>query len=486
MSSLTKLSISEAIKKLSKRECSAVEIAEAHIKQIDSISHLNAIVTDTREHTLSQAKISDEKYANGSERLLEGVPIAIKDLFCTKGIRTTASSKMLNNYIPQYESTVTNKLLNESGAVICGKTNLDEFAMGSSTITSAFGVTYNPWKSNKESDYNRVPGGSSGGSAAIIAAYGAMGSLGTDTGGSIRQPASFCGVSGLKPSYGRCSRYGVISFASSLDCPGPMARTVEDAAYIIQAIAGYDNRDATSVNIGVQDYLSNLKSGVKGMRIGIPKEYEIDGISREARSLWDKGCEWLKDAGAEIVSISLPHTKYGLPVYYAIAPAEASSNLARYDGVRYGHRSEKSGSLEEMYCNTRSEGFGKEVKRRIMIGTFVLSSESFDEYFIKAQKVRRCIYNDFVNAFNTVDAILTPTTPEAAFRADSPPNDPIKMYLCDVFNVMASLAGMPAMSVPAGLSDDGLPIGLQIIGPYMKEDLVLRVGYTIENAASFF
>jgi aspartyl-tRNA(Asn)/glutamyl-tRNA(Gln) amidotransferase subunit A len=443
---------------------------------------LNAFITTTPELALAQAEASDKRRVSGEAGLLDGIPLAIKDLFCTAGVRTTAASRILEPFVPPYESTVTQKLL-DAGAVFLGKANLDEFAMGSSNITSGFGPVENPWK-RAGSDAKLVPGGSSGGSAAAVAARIAMGATGTDTGGSIRQPASFTGLAGIKPTYGRCSRFGVIAFASSLDQPGPMARTVEDAAILLQAMSGFDERDSTSAERPVPAFAAALGKGVKGLRIGIPAEYRMDGMSAEILALWEQGVAWLKDAGAEVVDISLPHTKYGLPVYYIVAPAEASSNLARYDGVRFGARVEGD-DLIDMYERTRAAGFGAEVKRRIMIGTYVLSAGYYDAYYLRAQKIRALILRDFTEAFGKVDAILTPTAPSAAFGLGEKMDDPVTMYLNDVFTVPASLAGVPAMSVPAGLSAEGLPLGLQVIGKHFDEETVFAVSSVLERAAAF-
>ncbi|HXO03349.1 MAG TPA: Asp-tRNA(Asn)/Glu-tRNA(Gln) amidotransferase subunit GatA, partial [Stellaceae bacterium] len=412
---------------------------------------------------------------------LDGIPIAIKDLFCTKGVLTTTGSHILDGFTPPYESTVTEKLWN-AGAVMLGKTNLDEFAMGSSTTTSYYGPAENPWRRPGD---NRplVAGGSSGGSAAAVAAHAALAATGTDTGGSIRQPASFCGIVGLKPTYGRCSRWGVVAFASSLDHPGPMTRTVRDAAIMLGAMAGHDPRDSTSAPVAVPDYEAALTGDIRGLRIGIPKEYRIDGMAGEIESLWQSGIGWLRDAGAEPVEISLPTTKYALPAYYVIAPAEASSNLARYDGVKFGLRVDGD-SLDDMYQKTRAAGFGAEVRRRVLIGTYVLSAGYYDAYYLKAQRVRTLIARDFAAAFERCDCILTPTAPSAAFAIGEKADDPVAMYLNDVFTVPADLAGLPAISVPAGLSE-GLPLGLQIIGRAFDEEMVLRVGQVLEGAAQF-
>ncbi len=477
------LSIADAAAGLRAKEFSAVELAGAHLAAIEALNgRLNAFITVTPELALAQAAAADVALAAGEGGALTGIPLAIKDLFCTAGVRTTAASRILEPFIPPYESTVTAQL-KAAGAVFLGKANLDEFAMGSSNMTSGFGVVENPWK-RAGSDAKLVPGGSSGGSAAAVAARLAMGATGTDTGGSIRQPASFTGLAGIKPTYGRCSRFGIIAFASSLDQAGPMARTVEDCAILLGAMAGFDARDSTSAARGVPDFRAAVAGGVKGKRIGIPAEYRMDGMPAEIAALWDQGVAWLQAAGAEIVDISLPHTKYGLPVYYIVAPAEASSNLARYDGVRFGARV-AGDDLIDMYERTRAAGFGAEVKRRIMIGTYVLSAGYYDAYYLRAQKVRALILRDFDEAFAKVDAILTPTAPSAAFGIGEKMDDPVTMYLNDVFTVPASLAGVPAMSVPAGLSAEGLPLGLQVIGRHFDEETVFAVSGAIERAAGF-
>lgn len=483
MTNLTHLSIAEALEGLKKKDFTAVELTQAHIAATQEQRALNAYITETPELALEMAAASDKRRASGEAGLLEGIPLAIKDLYCTKGVRTTASSKILENFVPTYESTVTANLFRD-GAVMLGKTSLDEFAMGSSNTTSAYGNVLNPWKRNNGDTSDLVPGGSSGGSSAIVAARAAMGATGTDTGGSIRQPASFCGIAGIKPTYGRCSRWGIIAFASSLDQAGPFARTVEDCAIMLQSMAGYDPKDSTSANIAVPDFRAALSGDMRGLRVGIPKEYAVEGLPGEIAKLWEQGKDWLKSAGAEIVDITLPHSKYALPVYYIIAPAECSSNLARYDGVRYGLRVDGK-DLTEVYENTRAAGFGAEVKRRIMIGTYVLSSGYYDAYYTKAQKVRRLIAEDFMKAYEQCDVILAPTAPSAAFAIGENEDDPIKMYLNDVFTIPASLAGLPGMSVPAGLSSDGLPLGLQLIGRPWDEATVLRTAQVLEKAAAF-
>ncbi len=477
------LTIAGAAKALKAKEISAVELTTAYNEAVAALNPcLNAYITTTPELALEQAKAADARLADGTATPLTGIPIAMKDLFCTEGVRTTAGSAILEPFVPPYESTVSGKL-KAAGAVMLGKANLDEFAMGSSNITSFYGAVENPWK-RQGAEAKLVPGGSSGGSAAAVAARIALAATGTDTGGSIRQPAAFTGLAGIKPTYGRCSRFGVVAFASSLDQPGPMARNVEDNALLLNAMAGFDPKDSTSAEREVPDFTAALNRGVKGLKIGIPAEYRLEGTNPEILALWDKGIEWLKAQGAEIVEISLPHTKYGLAVYYIVAPAEASSNLARYDGVRYGKRVDGA-DLIDLYERSRAEGFGAEVKRRIMIGTYVLSHGYYDAYYLKAQKVRNLILKDFTDAFAKVDAILTPTAPSAAFGLGEKMDDPVTMYLNDVFTVPASLAGVPAMSVPAGLSADGLPLGLQVIGKHFDEETVFAVSAAIENAAGF-
>lgn len=482
-SNLTNLSLSKTIDGLKEKEFTATELTQAHIDKIKETQHLNAYILTTEELALEQAKISDEKILRGEARSFEGIPIAVKDLFCTKNIRTTACSKILHNFVPSYESTVTEKLFS-NGAIMLGKTNMDEFAMGSTTATSYFGPTINPWMTEDKTEL--TPGGSSGGSAAVIAANLAMMALGSDTGGSVRQPASFCGIVGLKPSYGRCSRYGMIPFASSLDQAGIFTKNIYDAALSLQIISGYDDKDSTSANIPVPDFTSNIKKDLKGVKIGIPAEYNIDGLPSEIKSIWEKGADTLRSMGAEIIDISLPNTKYGVAVYYIIAPAEASSNLSKYDGVRYGYRTEKEcKNLDEMYEFTRAEGFGNEVKRRILIGTYVLSSSKYDSYYQQAQKVRTLVRNDFDRAFEKVDAILAPTAPNSAFPISTNFNDPTLMYLNDVFTIPASLAGLPCLSLPAGLDKGGLPLGLQLIGKLYDESNLLNFAYNLEKGLSF-
>jgi aspartyl-tRNA(Asn)/glutamyl-tRNA(Gln) amidotransferase subunit A len=482
MSNLTNLSMVEALTALKKKTFTAVELTEAHIKATEAARHLNCYITETFDVARSQAKASDARYAAGTNGLLDGIPIAMKDLYCTKGIQTTAASKILKGFIPPYESTVSGKMFRD-GAVMMGKANLDEFAMGSGNVTSAYGNVINPWKSNKH-DKPLVPGGSSGGSAAAVAARIAMGATGTDTGGSIRQPAAFCGITGIKPTYGRCSRFGIVAFASSLDQAGPFARSVEDCALMLQSMAGFDEKDSTSVNKPVPDYTKSLGQSVKGLKVGVPKEYRVEGTNPEIIALWEQGVQMLKDAGAEIVEVSLPHTKHALETYYVIAPAECSSNLARYDGVRYGLRVDGE-NLNDMYERTRAEGFGKEVKRRILIGTYVLSSGYYDAYYNKARRVRKLIWQDFINAYQKCDVLLTPTAPSAAFAIGENMQDPVTMYLNDVFTIPASMAGMPGMSLPIGLNSDGLPLGLQLLGKPFDEETVFKVAHVMEQAANF-
>lgn len=482
MTNLTNMTMIEALKGLENKDFTSVEITQAHIDAMEKARGLNAYITETPEIALKQAAASDAKRAKGDVGLLEGLPVAIKDLFCTNGVQTTAGSHILEGFTPHYESTVTTNMFDD-GAVMLGKVNLDEFAMGSANTTSYYGNVINPWKRNGD-DADIAPGGSSGGSAAAVSARIAMAATGTDTGGSIRQPAAFCGITGIKPTYGRCSRWGIVAFSSSLDQAGAFARNVEDSALLLQSMAGFDPKDSTSADLDVPDFVAGLTGDIKGLKVGIPKEYRVDGMPKEIEDIWQKGIDWLKDAGAEIVDVSLPHTKYALPTYYIIAPAECSSNLARYDGVKYGQRVEGK-DLTESYELTRAAGFGDEVKRRIMIGTYALSSGYYDAYYIKAQKVRRLISNDFMEAFKKCDVLLTPTAPSAAFALGENEDDPIKMYLNDVFTVPASLAGLPGMSVPAGVDGQGLPLGLQVIGRPWDEQNVLKVGQAIEKSANF-
>lgn len=482
MNQLTKLTIAQARDKLAAKEISAHELVSAHIKSSEENRHLNAFITETFEQALIEAQESDQRRKNSPAGLMDGIPIGIKDLYCTKNVRTTAASKALENFIPPYESTVTQKLRG-AGAISLGKCNLDEFAMGSANATSAFGPVISPIKA-KNSDENLVPGGSSGGSAAAVAAEMVMAATGTDTGGSIRQPAAFCGIVGIKPTYGRCSRYGVIAFASSLDQAGPMTKTVQDAAIMLQAMAGYDPKDSTSINVPVPCYEKALTGEVKGLRIGIPKEYQVDSLSPDIMKMWENGRKWLEEHGATVHEISLKHTKYALPTYYVLAPAEASSNLARYDGLRYSSRVNAS-TLDEMYELSRAQGFGHEVKRRILMGTYVLSAGYYDAYFLKAQKVRTIIANEFTDAFKEVDLILAPSAPSGAFALNYTPSDPVEMYLNDVLTVPANLAGLPAISVPAALTQDGRPLGLQLIGPALSESTIFRAAGVIETCANF-
>ncbi len=482
MTSLTSLTIAEARDQLAKKEFTALELTEAHLQAMEKAKGLNAFITPTADIARARAKESDARLQSGKAGALEGIPLGIKDLFCTEGVQTTAASHILEGFKPPYESTVSQKL-RDAGSVMLGKLNLDEFAMGSSNMSSYFGPVKNPWKAKGRSD-DLVPGGSSGGSAAAVSGYLAMGATGTDTGGSIRQPASFCGIVGVKPTYGRCSRWGIVAFASSLDQAGPMTRSVRDAAIMLKAMCGHDPMDSTSSPRTVPDFEAVLGQGVKGLRIGIPKEYRPDGLNSEVAALWDKGIQWLKDAGATTVDISLPHTKYALPTYYIVAPAEASSNLARYDGVRFGQRVDGK-SLDDMYAKTRAAGFGTEVKRRILIGTYVLSAGYYDAYYLKAQKVRALISKDFADAFEKVDAIVTPTAPTAAFGMNDKQDDPVAMYLNDVFTVPASLAGIPGASVPGGLTSEGLPLGLQVLTNRWDEETMFRVCQTLEEAAAF-
>ena len=485
MIDLTSLTLVQARDALRKKEFSATELAEAHLAAMEKARALNAFVLETPDLARAMARGADERLARGEGGPLEGVPLAIKDLFCTAGIRTTACSHILENFLPPYESTVTTKLW-RSGAVLLGKTNADEFAMGSSNETSYYGPVVSPWR-RRGSQAELVPGGSSGGSAAAVAARICLGAIGTDTGGSIRQPAAFCGIVGLKPTYGRCSRWGVVAFASSLDQAGPFGRSVRDCAILLRSIAGDDAKDTTCADIPVPDYEQAIGRSVKGMRIGIPREYRMPGMAAEIDTLWRTGGQWLKDAGAELVDISLPMTKYALPAYYIVAPAEASSNLARYDGVRYGLRV-PARDVIDMYEHTRAAGFGKEVRRRVMIGTYVLSAGYYDAYYLRAQKVRTLIKRDFEKCFaDGIDAILTPTTPSAAFGlGERGRASPVEMYLNDVFTVTVNMAGLPGISVPAGLDGQGLPLGLQLIGQPFAEETLFALGAVIERAAGTF
>tara|TARA_B100001123_G_scaffold310214_1_gene346867 strand:- start:707 stop:2161 length:1455 start_codon:yes stop_codon:yes gene_type:complete len=475
MSNIIELSLTKIVEGIKKKKFSSEDVTKAFIENSKNSKKLNTYITECFDEALKASKNFDKNKNYGG--LLSGVPIAVKDLFCTKNIKTTAGSKILHNFVPTYESTVTNNLWLQ-GAFLLGKLNCDEFAMGSSNETSFFGKVKNPYGEKL------VPGGSSGGSASALAAGLTPATIGTDTGGSIRQPASFTGTVGLKPTYGRCSRWGIVAFASSLDQAGPMTNTVEDSALLLQAMSGYDPKDSTSADKKVDNFTSNLTDKVKGLKIGIPKEYRVDKMPTEIDELWKKGIDYLKDAGAIIKNISLQHTMYALPAYYIVAPAEASSNLARYDGVKYGHRA-KGKNLIEMYENTRSEGFGNEVKRRILIGTYVLSSGYYDAYYLKAQKVRQLIKNDFDKAFNDVDAILTPSTPSSAFKIGDKTDDPVSMYLNDIFTVPVNLSGLPAISVPSGYDKNNLPLGLQLIGKPFDEQTILNLSLAIEKRANF-
>ena len=486
MTDLTALTLSDARDRLRKREFSATELTDAHLAAIEAARSLNAYLLETADAARAMAKqASDARLQAGDARPLEGLALGVKDLFATRDVRTTACSHIIDNFVPTYESTVTAQLWRD-GAVMLGKLNNDEFAMGSSNETSCFGPVISPWR-REGSNTPLVPGGSSGGSAAAVAAQLCLGATGTDTGGSIRQPAAFTGIVGIKPTYGRCSRWGIVAFASSLDQAGPMARTVRDTAILLTSMAGHDPKDTTSVDLAVPDYEAAVGKSIKGMKIGIPKEYRIDGMAAEIETLWAQGVDWLKAAGAEIVEVSLPHTKYALPAYYIVAPAEASSNLARYDGVRYGLRV-PGRDIGDMYQNTRAAGFGAEVRRRIMIGTYVLSAGYYDAYYLRAQKVRTLIKRDFEDCFATgVNAILTPATPSAAFGiGEKGGGDPIEMYLNDVFTVTVNMAGLPGIAVPAGLSAERLPLGLQLIGRPFDEETLFSLGQVIEDAAGRF
>ena len=475
MSDITSQSLSSLVKNIKEKKLSSEEVTTAFVNRSEKSKELNSYITEDFSNAIDKAKKFDEK--PNLDLKLPGIPMAVKDLFCTKDIRTTAGSKILENFIPTYESTVTQNIWNE-GAILLGKLNCDEFAMGSSNETSFYGNVQNPI------DKGLVPGGSSGGSAAAVSGQLTPITIGTDTGGSIRQPASFTGTVGLKPTYGSCSRYGIVAFASSLDQAGPMSHNVEDCALLQEVISTYDNKDSTSIDFKRDQYSKNLTRDIKGKKIGIPKEYRVDGMPKEIEELWKKGIEYAKDCGAEIIDISLPNTGYALPTYYIVAPAEASSNLARYDGVKYGFRA-KGENLIDMYEKTRSEGFGPEVQRRIMIGTYVLSSGYYDAYYLKAQKVRKLIKNDFDEAYKKVDAILTPSTPSSAFKIGEKKNDPVSMYLNDIFTVPVNLAGLPAISIPAGHDARGYPLGLQIIGKAFKEQEVLNLAYAMEEKINF-
>lgn len=482
MDNILKLSINELITGFKNRDFSVVDVVSATLERIEKYKHINAYITVCKESAIKQAEESDKRYKNKTERPLEGIPIALKDLFCTKGIKTTSASKMLENFIPGYESTVSQKLYDD-GAVILGKTNMDEFAMGSGNTHSYFGPVINPWK-RKDDDSDLVPGGSSGGSAAAVATHLCCAALGSDTGGSIRQPASFCGIVGIKPTYGRCSRYGMIAFASSLDQAGPLTKTVTDSALILSSISGYDEKDSTCSNEPIIKYESFIGKSIKGLKIGIPAEYRTKDVSEDINKIWDSGIKILKEAGCEIKEISLPYTKYALPTYYMIATAEASSNLARFDGIRYGYRA-PGNNLQEVYENTRGTGFGTEVLRRILTGTYALSSIHLDDHYIKAKKVQRLIQNDFAKAFSDVDVILTPTTPSGAFKISEQYKDPVQEYLNDVFTVTVNLGGIPAISVPGGYTKHGTPIGLQLMATNFREDLLFSTGSVIEKNNNF-
>jgi aspartyl-tRNA(Asn)/glutamyl-tRNA(Gln) amidotransferase subunit A len=493
VTNLTDLTLAEARDGLRAKRFSAAELAGAHIEAVEKARILNAYVLETPERALEQARKSDEALRRGEGRPLEGIPLGIKDLFCTEGVRTTACSHILDGFVPHYESTVTGQLWRD-GAVMLGKLNNDEFAMGSSNETSYYGPVVSPWRRKGSNIYvggesgvegaHLVPGGSSGGSAAAVAARLCLGATATDTGGSIRQPAAFTGTVGIKPTYGRCSRWGIVAFASSLDQAGPIAKTVRDCAILLHSMAGHDPKDTTSADVPVPDFEAAISRGLKGLKIGIPKEYRLDGMSPEIERLWAEGAAWLRNAGAEIVEVSLPNTKYALPAYYIVAPAEASSNLARYDGVRYGLR-EPGRDITELYERTRAEGFGREVRRRIMIGTYVLSAGYYDAYYVRAQKIRTLIKRDFEEVYAAgVDAILTPATPSAAFGiGEKGSDDPVEMYLNDVFTVTVNMAGLPGIAVPAGLDAQGLPLGLQLIGRPFDEETLFAAGQVIENAA---
>ncbi len=483
MKEFDNLNISSAVSGLVNRDFSSVELTEFFIRQIEKNKDLNCFITNTFEKAIDMAKVSDDKIKKKQNGSLEGVPIGMKDLFCTNGIRTTAGSKILENFVPFYESTVSKNLW-DSGAIMLGKTNMDEFAMGSANTTSFFGNVINPLYPFSDKEKKLVPGGSSGGSASAVSSGLCLGATGSDTGGSIRQPASFCGLVGMKPTYGRCSRFGMIAFASSLDQAGPITKTVEDAALMLQSMSSFDNKDSTSSKVEIPYFLDFKDVKLESKKIGIPKEYYLDGLNEDIKNVWEDGITWFKKIGAEIIDISLPHTSSALPTYYIIAPAEASANLARYDGVKYGFRKEGE-DLKDLYSQTRGNGFGEEVKRRLMIGTYVLSAGYYDAYYLKALKVRKLISIDFDNAFKQCDLILTPTTPNVAFPIGEKQTDPIEMYLNDVLTVPASLAGLPALSVSSGYNKEKLPIGLQIIGKPFDEVSVLAAGKLIEECRGF-
>jgi len=484
MSDLTSLTLTDAVEALKARRVSSEELTTAFLGAISTANPaLNAYVEVTADKALDMARTSDARLARDQGGTLEGAPLGVKDLFCTEGVQTAAGSNMLRGFVPPYESTVTANLWRD-GAVMLGKLNMDEFAMGSSNETSAFGPVKNPWKSSAQ-NAELTPGGSSGGSASAVAADLCLAATASDTGGSIRQPAAFTGTVGIKPTYGRASRFGMVAFASSLDQAGPITKTVADAALMLRSMCSFDPKDSTSLDIETPDWSAALGQGVKGLKIGVPREYVVDGMPAEIQALWDKGVEWLKAAGTEIVDISLPHTKYALPTYYIVAPAEASSNLARYDGMRFGHRADTAANLTDLYETTRAEGFGKEVQRRLTIGAYVLSAGFYDAYYVRALKVRRRIAEDFDKVWGQVDAILTPSTPSAAFALGDKQIDPVTMYLNDVFTVTANLAGLPGISVPAGVDAGGLPLGLQVIGRALDEATVFRVAEALEDAAGF-
>jgi aspartyl-tRNA(Asn)/glutamyl-tRNA(Gln) amidotransferase subunit A len=485
MTELTSMTLAEARDGLANKSFTSLELTDAHLAAIQDARALNAFVLETPDQARNMAREQDARIAKGEGGPLAGIPLGVKDLFATKGVRTTACSKILDNFVPTYESTITAQLWRD-GAVLLGKLNNDEFAMGSSNETSCFGPVANPWR-REGSNTKLVPGGSSGGSASAVAAMLCMGATATDTGGSIRQPAAYTATVGVKPTYGRCSRWGIVAFASSLDQAGPIARSVRDAAVLMRSMAGHDPKDTTSVDVPVPDYEAAIGRSVRGMKIGIPREYRLDGMPAEIEKLWSEGARWLKSAGAELVDVSLPHTKYALPAYYIVAPAEASSNLARYDGVRYGLR-ETGRSIIDMYENTRAAGFGAEVKRRVMIGTYVLSAGYYDAYYLRAQKVRSLIKRDFETCFATgVNAILTPATPSAAFGVGEKGGaDPVEMYLNDIFTVTVNMAGLPGIAVPAGKDSQGLPLGLQLIGRAFDEETLFSLGEVIEQAAGRF
>lgn len=482
MTDLTRLSYSALRKQFLSKTCTVQEAIQAYVDQMVKTRGLNAYVVECAEQALTQAQEADQRFQDGTARPLEGLPLAVKDNFCTENICTTVGSKILGQFTPAYTATVV-KNLEEAGAIVLGKTNMDEFAMGSSNTTSAHGPAINPWK-EKNDDSDLIPGGSSGGSSASVAAFSSAAALGSDTGGSIRQPASLCGIVGMKPTYGLCSRYGMVAFASSLDQAGPLTRTVEDAARVLQGMVGHDGRDSTSLVYDAPDYTQSLGKSIQGMKVGIPKEYRPEGLNPEIAQWWDTTIAWLKDAGAEVMDISLPHTKYGLPTYYIIAPAEASSNLARFDGVRYGARV-PGGTLDDLYENTRTEGFGDEVKRRILIGTYVLSAGKYEDYYLRAQRVRQKVKDDFDAVYEQVDVILTPTTANTAFKIGENITDPLAMYLQDVFTVATNLAGLPAISVPVGLDARGLPVGMQFMGPALAEARLFQFAHVVEQAADF-